>query len=60
MWLLYSPFRSLAPRTDPPRPVAITRLGFGPEGPYLAAGGPPPSLAVLGSPALFWSVPQAP
>jgi GH43 family beta-xylosidase len=60
VWLLYSPFRSLAPRTDPPRPVAITRLGFGPEGPYLAAGGPPPSLAVLGSPALFWSVPQAP
>jgi GH43 family beta-xylosidase len=60
VWLLYSPFRSLAPRTDPPRPVAITRLGFGPEGPYLAAGGPPPSLAVLGSPALFWSVPQPP
>ncbi len=25
------------------RPVDITRIGFGPLGPYLAAGGPPPA-----------------
>ncbi|MBF6555652.1 MAG: family 43 glycosylhydrolase [Acidimicrobiales bacterium] len=45
VWMLYSPWRSLAPKPDkPPRPVYITRLGFGSTGPYLAAGGPPPSL----------------
>ncbi len=50
VWLLYSPWRSLAPHPDiPPRPVEITRLGFGADGPYLAAGGPPPTLLVLGS-----------
>jgi beta-xylosidase len=46
-WLLYSPWRSLAPYAiDPPRPVYVTRIGFGPSGPYLA-GGPPPSAADL-------------
>jgi beta-xylosidase len=45
VWLLYSPWRSMAPLPDlPPRPVYITQLGFGPSGAYLAAGGPPPSL----------------
>jgi GH43 family beta-xylosidase len=45
VWLLYSPWRSLAPQPDiPPRPVFITKLGFSPGGPYLAAGGPPPNL----------------
>ncbi len=45
VWMLYSPWRSLAPKPDiPPRPVYITRLGFAPSGPYLAAGGPPPAL----------------
>jgi hypothetical protein len=60
VWMLYSPRRSFAPRPDlPPRPVDITRLGFTPAGPYLAAGGPPPSLEVLGAGSL-WSAPQAP
>ena len=45
VWLLYSPWRALvAPPVYPPRPVDITRLGFSPAGPYLAAGGPPPLL----------------
>jgi beta-xylosidase len=45
VWLLYSPWRSLAPQPDlPPRPVYITKLGFSPAGPYLAVGGPPPNL----------------
>ena len=49
VWLLYSPWRSLAPHPDiPPRPVEITRLGFASSGPYLAAGGGPPSLGPLG------------
>ncbi len=48
-WMLYSPWRSLAPRPDFLRPVFITRLGFAPSGPYLAAGGPPPGLDALGS-----------
>ena len=48
VWMLYSPRRSFAPHPDvPPRPVDITRLGFTAAGPYLAAGGPPPSLAAL-------------
>ena len=51
VWMLYSPWQSQAPHPDiPPRPVVITRLGFGPSGPYLAAGGPPPSLGVLPRP----------
>jgi hypothetical protein len=45
VWMLYSPWRSLAPKPDvPPRPVYVTRLGFASSGPYLAAGGPPPGL----------------
>jgi hypothetical protein len=57
VWLLYSPRRSLAPKPDiPPRPVDITRLGLAPGGPYLAAGGPPPSLEAL-RPVTLWSGP---
>jgi hypothetical protein len=37
VWLLYTPFRSALPEAGPPRPVAMARLGFGPDGPYLAA-----------------------
>jgi hypothetical protein len=48
-WLLYSPWRSLAPHPDvPPRPVEITRIGFGVSGPYLAAGPLPPPLDRFG------------
>ncbi len=48
VWMLYSPWRSLAPHPDlPPRPVEITRLGFDANGIYLAAGGPPPPLEPL-------------
>jgi GH43 family beta-xylosidase len=43
IWMLYTPVRAL-PYVNQ-RPVDITRIGFGPLGPYLAAGGPPPSLA---------------
>lgn len=54
-WLLYSPWRSMAPKPDiPPRPVFIARIGFLPSGPYLAAGGPPQILDLLGSTPL-WS-----
>ena len=46
-WLLYSPWRSLAPLPDSPRARSyITRIGFGPSGPYLADG-PLPSAADL-------------
>ncbi len=56
VWLLYSPWRSLAPKPDiPPRPVYITRLGFSGSGPYLAVGGLPPTLDA--SPSLPFSVP---
>jgi len=37
VWLLYNPFDSTLPLPGPPRPVDIARLGFGPDGPYLAA-----------------------
>ena len=51
VWMLYSPWQSEAPNPDiPPRPVVITRLGFAPSGPYLAAGGPPPALNILPRP----------
>lgn len=55
VWMLYSPWHSLSPRPDIPRPVFITRLGFGPAGPYLAAGGPPPPLNRLGP--VMWRAP---
>ncbi|MGP0030386.1 MAG: glycoside hydrolase family 43 protein [Acidimicrobiales bacterium] len=42
LWLLYTPWRSDLPDFTTPRPVAMVRLGFGPDGPYL---GPPPVLA---------------
>jgi beta-xylosidase len=49
IWMLYSPWRSQAPHPDfPLRPVFITRIGLTTGGPYLAAGGPPPSLDALG------------
>ncbi len=47
IWLLYTPFRSDLPNFTSPRPVAMARLGFGPEGPYL---GLPPVLASGSSP----------
>jgi hypothetical protein len=51
IWMLYSPSHSSIPLPQiPPRPVVITRLGFTSAGPYLAAGGTPPSLQVLGPP----------
>jgi hypothetical protein len=55
LWLLYSPWRSLAPHPDfPPRPVYIARLGMLPAGPYLASLAAPPSLGPL-SAATVWS-----
>jgi len=39
VWLAYTPWRSDTPRHTPPRPVMLTRLGFGPLGPYLASWG---------------------
>jgi beta-xylosidase len=48
VWMLYTPVRALPWVTQ--RPIDITRIGFGPLGPYLGYGGPPPSLAVLSSP----------
>ena len=47
-WMLYSPWRSLAPKPDiPPRPVYITRLGFGPARPLPGAGARCPGAADL-------------
>jgi hypothetical protein len=37
VYLLYNPFRANDPGPVIPRPVVMTRLGFTPEGPYLAA-----------------------
>jgi len=37
IYLLYNPFRANDPGPVIPRPVAMTRLGFTPKGPYLAA-----------------------
>jgi beta-xylosidase len=54
IWLLYSPWRSFAPRADiPPRPIYITRLGFGASGPYLATGPLPSAVDLLARPV--WS-----
>ena len=57
IWMLYSPWRSLAPLPDwPPRPVYITRLGVGPDGPYLADGPLPQTTDLLGLP-LWQTIP---
>ena len=54
VWMLYSPWRSLAPNPDiPARPVFITRLGYDLHGLYLAAGPLPSAVDLLGQP--FWS-----
>jgi hypothetical protein len=37
IWMLYTPWSSALPNPGPPRPVAMAHLGFGPDGPYLAA-----------------------
>ncbi|HEY4928944.1 MAG TPA: glycoside hydrolase family 43 protein [Acidimicrobiales bacterium] len=51
VWLLYSPWRSLAPKPDiPARPVYIARLGFGSSGPYLAGGSLPGPTNLLARP----------
>jgi beta-xylosidase len=53
IWLLYTPRRSTVPvDPDARRPVVVTRIGFGPDGPYLASGGPPPALVPFGPPTL--------
>jgi hypothetical protein len=57
VWMLYSPWHSLAPHPDFPRPVDITRLGFDAAGPYLAAGGPPPPLYPLPLGPTMWQAP---
>ncbi|HLG92571.1 MAG TPA: glycoside hydrolase family 43 protein [Acidimicrobiales bacterium] len=36
-WIIYSPWSVVYPHTDTPRPVAMARVGFGPDGPYLAS-----------------------
>ncbi len=48
LWMLYSPQRSTAPAVQlAPRTIGMVRIGIDAFGPYLAAGGPPPSLQVL-------------
>jgi hypothetical protein len=37
LYLVYNPFRANDPGPVIPRPVAMTRIGFTPKGPYLAA-----------------------
>lgn len=37
VWLLYNPFKANDPGPVMPRPTVMTRLGFTPQGPYLAA-----------------------
>lgn len=37
VWLVYNPFKSNDPGPVIPRPAVMTRLGFTPQGPYLAA-----------------------
>ena len=36
VWLLYNPFKANDPGPVIPRPAVMTRLGFTPQGPYLA------------------------
>lgn len=57
VWMLYSPWHSSIPLVQvPPRPVMITRIGFGPHGPYLGAGSTPPGIPALGA-APLWGDP---
>lgn len=37
IWMLYAPFHSAVPLAGPPRPATVVRLGFGPDGAYVAA-----------------------
>jgi beta-xylosidase len=37
IWMVYSPWFANMASAGPPRPVALAHLGFGPDGPYLAA-----------------------
>ncbi len=37
VYLLYTPVHAAAPAITPPRPVAMARVGFASDGPYLAA-----------------------
>jgi hypothetical protein len=55
VWMLYSP--SFASPGVSSRPVEITRIGFDPAGPYLAAGGPPPELVALPTTSRWPSAP---
>jgi beta-xylosidase len=58
LWLLYSPWRSLAPKPDnPARPVFIARLGMAASGPYLAAWQAPPSLGLLDGQTIWSGTP---
>ncbi len=58
LWLLYSPWRSLAPKPDfPPRPVYIARIGILPSGPYLAAWQAPPGLGLLDGETIWSGTP---
>jgi len=58
LWLLYSPWHSLAPKPDfPPRPVFIARIGLLPTGPYLAVWEPPPSLGLLDAETVWSGTP---
>lgn len=54
VWMLYSPWHSSVPLVQiPPRPVMITRIGFGPHGPYLGVDSSPPKIAALGTTPLW-------
>ncbi len=44
IWLLYNPWASRVPHPTPPRPVAMVRVGFGPQGPYIGRR-PPENLS---------------
>lgn len=52
-WLFYTPV--METWDSGPRPVMVTRIGFGPDGVYLAAGGPPPTIDPLAAASLWLS-----
>jgi hypothetical protein len=52
-WLLYTPV--MESWGSGPRPVMVARIGFGPDGAYLAAGGPPPTIDPLAASSLWLS-----